>query len=109
MIENFEKGLDCYDPETRVFPGLVKKAREGQGLSSFDALLILKWKLGRIKNDNSKTVAVGKMKEINQAVKDACKADRKGKIDALMALEKTGKSISAKSSTSRTPASMTRP
>ncbi len=88
MIEGFEKGLDCYDPETRVFPMLARKAKEGQELSSLDVLLILKWKLGRIKNDNSKTVAVGKMKEINQALKDACKADRKGKIDALTALSK---------------------
>jgi hypothetical protein len=88
VIDGYEKGLDCYDPEGRVFPRLAKKTKERQGLSAEDVLLILKWKLGRIKNDNSKTVAVSKMNEINQAINAAYGGDRKGKIAALTALEK---------------------
>ena len=83
-----EKGLDCYDPETRVFPKLVKKVKEGHELSNLDVLLILKWKLGRIKDCNSQTVAIDKVKEINGAIRLASKADHKSQIDALTALEK---------------------
>lgn len=79
-------GLDCYDPETRVFPLLAQKVKNRQNLSKRDILLILKWKLGRIKNNNSKTVAVDNMAAINRSIRLACGADRKTMICVLNAL-----------------------
>ena len=38
------RGLDCYDPGSRVFPGMVKKIQKGLELSKRDILLILMWK-----------------------------------------------------------------
>ena len=67
--EEMNEGLDCYSPETRVFPEIAKKAERGQELSQRDILLILKWKLTRIKDKNSKTVSKEKLNDINQAVK----------------------------------------
>jgi endonuclease III len=81
-----EQGLDCYDPETRVFPKITEKVSKRQGLSKRDLLLILKWKLGRIKGSNAETVSDDNLKKINEAIVDARKAD--GAIDALKALDK---------------------
>ncbi len=81
--EEFKKGLDCYDPENRVFPALANKRKE---LSKRDVLLILKWKLARLKKANSTTVTDNHMEVINRAVSDATVSDRK--IDALKALQK---------------------
>jgi len=80
-----EDGLDCYDPETRVFPKIAK-AKTGQKLSKRDVLLILKWKLGRIRDANSETVADDKMDAINSAV---MKGGESGcEIEAVEALDK---------------------
>jgi len=83
---DMEKGLYCYDPETRVFPKIMGKIAEGRGLNKRGALRILKWKLGRTKSDYSKTVAADKMVAINEAVANAGKAERK--VEALEALDK---------------------
>jgi hypothetical protein len=80
-----ERGLDCYDPENRVIPkfGGAKTVKK---LSKRDIVLILKWKLGRIKDSCATTVADDSMTEINQAVQNANKPG--GQIAALNALEK---------------------
>ena len=68
--DDLKAGLDCYDPEHRVFPHL-SKPHEGQRLTPQDVLLILKWKLGRIRSIHSKTVNEKNMACINQAVQNA--------------------------------------
>lgn len=82
---SIEQGLDCYDPETRVFPGIEKKISKSEGLGKRDVLLILKWKLGRIKGSNAKTVSERNLEKINRAIADANKRD--GAIEALEALD----------------------
>ncbi len=88
MDEHFnndlEVGLDCYDPETRVFPKIAQ-AKAGPELSKRDVLLILKWKLGRVKVSNYKTILDKNMVKINEAVREAGITGRE--IDALKALE----------------------
>jgi len=84
--ETVEQGLDCYDPETRVFPEIRTKLSKGEGLSKRDALLILKWKLGRIKGSNAETISDVNLKKINEAIVDANTTD--GAVDALKALDK---------------------
>src|SRR5277367_5950677 len=79
------EGLDCYDPEGRVFPRIQEKIGRGQELSKRDVLQILRWKLGRIKGDYSKTVADEEMVEINKAVVKAVKPG--GGLEALQALD----------------------
>ena len=81
--DEVELGLDCYDPEHRVFPKIAD-SRPRPKLSKHDLLLILKWKLGRIKDSNSETVADDNMATINQAVEDAGNAN--SDIQALKAL-----------------------
>jgi hypothetical protein len=71
------EGLDCYDPEKRAFPRIAASVSNGEALNKRDVLLILKWKLGRLKDRNSETVADPNMDKINETVRDACKADRK--------------------------------
>lgn len=69
--------------------GQVRKFAEANGnrkLSRRDVLLILKWKLGRVKKSNSETVADENMTAINKAVRDACKPACE--IAALEALER---------------------
>jgi len=63
-------GLDCYDPENRVFPHL-SKLHEGRRLTPRDVLLILKWKLGRILDMHATTVSEQNMACINRAVQNA--------------------------------------
>jgi hypothetical protein len=74
--DDFGSGLDCYDPEHRVFPHL-SKPREGQWLTSRDVLLILKWKLGRMKDSHSVTINEENMARINRAVQDAITLENK--------------------------------
>jgi len=83
--ETIERGLDCYDPETRVFPEIRKKLSKGEGLSKRDVLLILKWKLGRIKGSNAKTVSDRNLEKLNKAIVDAKKSN--GALDALNVLD----------------------
>ena len=72
---DMESGLDYYDAEGRVFPGIAKKVSAGEGLTGQDVLLILKWKLGRIRDSNLETVSDENLGMINQAVKAARTAD----------------------------------
>lgn len=74
-----------YDPETRVFPDLRKRLAKGEGLGKRDVLLIVKWKLGRIKGSNSKTVSDENLKKINKAIVEAAKPEKV--LAALKALE----------------------
>jgi hypothetical protein len=83
--KDMEEGLDCYDPETRIFPKITDKISKGEELIKRNVLLILKWKLGRIKKSNSETVTDKKMAEINKAVRDARTTG--GEIDAVRALD----------------------
>jgi hypothetical protein len=73
--EDFENGLDEYDLEQRVFPGIGSRIAAAGELNSLDVLRILKWKLGRITDDNSKTVSEENLKQINQAIRIASKPD----------------------------------
>jgi len=82
---DIEQWLDCYDPEIRVFPDLRKRLAKGEGLGKRDVLLIVKWKLGRIKGSNSKTVSDENLKKINTAIVEAAKPEKA--LAALKALE----------------------
>jgi hypothetical protein len=79
-----EEGLDCYDPENRVFPQIAASVSNGEELNKRDVLLILKWKLARLKDENSETVADANIEKINEAVRDARRTDHR--IAALEAL-----------------------
>jgi endonuclease III len=83
--EDMEEGLDCYRPETRVFPKIAK-AEGPQKLKKQDVLLILKWKLGRIKESNCKTVSDDNLRQINQSVEKSGETARE--IEALKELDK---------------------
>jgi hypothetical protein len=77
-------GLDCYDPEHRVFALLPNKVKIGKPLTKREILLILKWKTARIKDDNAETVTALNMEKINQVVTDAtCTTSDANKIRAL--------------------------
>lgn len=80
-----EQWLDCYDPESRVFPDIRKRLAKGEGLGKRDVLLILKWKLGRIKGSNAKTVSEAHLKAMNEAIVEAKKPE--STIAALKALD----------------------
>src|SRR5574337_795194 len=84
--KEIEQGLDCYDPESRVFPEIRKRLSKNEGLSKRDVLLILKWKLGRIKGSNAKTVSDENLKKINKVIVDAKKPEKA--VAALKALDK---------------------
>lgn len=75
--KEMDQGLDCYDPESRVFPGIRKRLSKDEGLSKRDVLLILKWELGRIKGSNAKTVSGENRKKINRAIVDAKKPEKR--------------------------------
>jgi endonuclease III len=82
---DMESGLDHYDPEGRVFPEIANKVSAGGALTKQDVLLILKWKLGRIKDSNLQTVSDENLEMINQAVKGARTTG--GGVNALKALD----------------------
>ena len=82
---DIKQWLDCYDPEIRVFPDLRKRLAKGEGLGKRDVLLIVKWKLGRIRGSNSKTVSDENLKKINTAIVEAAKPEKA--LAALKALE----------------------
>lgn len=67
---DIKRGLDCYDPEQRVFPAFSGTERKRK-LDERDVLLILKWKLGRIKASNAATISVGNLEKINTAIEIA--------------------------------------
>lgn len=84
-----ETGLVCYDPEGRLFPNLAMKL--DSGLTAQDVLLILKWKLGRIKRSNAATVAPSNLLKINHAVSLARQPERMCEgIEELMRVEGIG-------------------
>ena len=86
LKEQMEEGLDCYDPENRVFPVIARKVKAGQELSDLDVLLIFKWKLGRVTGDNIKMIHSDGLEKINCAVKVAGGPGRGEKINALKTL-----------------------
>jgi hypothetical protein len=82
MIE----GLDYYCPETRVFP-TIPQPKGPRELKKQDVLLILKWKLGRIKEPNySQTVGDDNLSLINRWVKEA--GETGSEVKALNELDK---------------------
>lgn len=78
-----QRGLDCYDPETRVFPKIRAEVRRGKLLSKREVLLIVRWKLGRIKDSNSITIKDENLAEVNRLVKDAAKSEEPAALQAL--------------------------
>jgi hypothetical protein len=80
--DEIERGLDCYDPEHRVFPRFVQSETRGK-LTESDVLLILKWKLGRIKTTNASTISSSNLDKINRAIKLASER----KLEAIESLE----------------------
>jgi len=79
------RGLDCYDPESRVFPVVAKKIQKGHDLTKRDILLILKWKTPSFKKSYSQTVNDDNMLKINKAVMHA--GETGSEIEALKALD----------------------
>jgi hypothetical protein len=79
------RGLDCYDPESRVFPGVAKRIQQGRDLTKRDVLLILRWKTPSFKKSYSQTVNDDNMLKITKAVRDAGETGRE--IEALKALD----------------------
>jgi len=84
--EDMRKGLDFYSPETRVFPAIAAAAQGPQKLTKEHVLLILKWKLRRIKGSNSETVSDENLHRINGWVEKASQTGRE--INALKGLGK---------------------
>lgn len=72
--EDIKRGLDCYDPEHRVFPDFSDAERRRK-FSERDVLLILKWKLGRIKDSNAATISADNLGKINRAIEIAGKPE----------------------------------
>jgi hypothetical protein len=85
-LDDFEKGLDEYDFEQRLFPAIASRVAAGEELKKRDVLQILKWKLGRVTDANSTTVSDEHLKQINQAVRIASKPERGA--EALEALDR---------------------
>jgi hypothetical protein len=84
--EDLNDGLDHYWPETRVFP-TIADSKGPERLGKRDVLLILKWKLGRIKDSNyDETVSDKNLGLINQWVNKA--SEPGGEIKALEELDK---------------------
>jgi hypothetical protein len=79
------RGLDCYDPESRVFPGVAKKIQKGREFTKRDVLLILRWKTPSFKKSYSQTVNDDNMLKINKALRDAGETGRES--EALKALD----------------------
>jgi hypothetical protein len=73
--EDFEKGLDEYDVEQRVFPAISERVEGGAPLAKWELLQILKWKLGRITDANSQTVSDENLRRINLAITVAREPD----------------------------------
>lgn len=84
--EDMNEGLNYYCPESRIFP-TIPQADGPRELTKRDVLLILKWKLGRIKEAHFRqTVSDDNLILINLWVKKAGEADRE--IEALNELDK---------------------
>jgi hypothetical protein len=84
--EDMDEGLDYYCPESRVFP-TIPQADGPRELAKRDVLLILKWKLGRIKESNySQTVSDDNLILINLWIQKAGEAGCE--IEALCELDK---------------------
>src|SRR5579885_2650516 len=84
---DFDKdiGLDCYDTEGRVFPKIASRTANPR-LDKRDVLLILKWKLGRLKDAHSSTISDHYMTVINAAISNAVNVRRDTQIGALESL-----------------------
>jgi len=104
---DLEKGLDCYNPEARVFPNIAAKINNKQRVDAWDVLLILKWKLSRLKDSNSVTVADRNMDVINDAIRDAGENDGKDALSALMTVPGIGLAVATSILTVCYPAKFT--
>ena len=96
-------GLECYDPEQSLFPQL----REGAGIKELTArhvLLILRWKLGRIKNAHAATVSPSNLAKINNALVLAGQPERgRDALEALTTVEEIGLAVATVLLTVRYP------
>lgn len=68
---DMKTGLDCYDPESRVFSKIAANVKAGRPLRKREVLLILKWKTNRLREDYSSVVGDGQMQIINEAIAEA--------------------------------------
>lgn len=106
-VDDVEAGLECYDPEQRLFP----KLRYGAGIQELTArhvLLILRWKLGRIKDSHANTVRYSNLKIINGALTLAGQNGRELEaIDALMNVDGVGLAVASVILTVRYPEKFT--
>lgn len=105
--DDVKAGLECYDPEGSIFPRL----REGAGVKELTArhvLLILRWKLGRIKEAHARTVSPGNLAKINSALVLAGQLERAPEaLEALMTIEEIGLAVATVLLTVRYPDSYT--
>ena len=83
--EDMQEGLNFYWPETRVFPAIAE-AEGPRRLTKQHVLLILKWKLSRIKESNRETVSDENLHWINQWVEKASQTGHE--IEALKGLDR---------------------
>lgn len=81
--DNVKIGLDCYIPEFRLFRELSKRDRK---LTKRDVLLILKWKLGRLKDNAAKVIEDNNFERINEAIAVAQSSEDEQKLKALKML-----------------------
>ncbi|HXB61791.1 MAG TPA: hypothetical protein VNU94_02920 [Acidobacteriaceae bacterium] len=82
--EDLEDGLDYHDAEDRVFPKIKAKILAKQELDKKDVLHILKWKLGRIKASDSRTISNKNLLIINKAIRSAGVGNGLDALEALM-------------------------
>lgn len=80
-----ERGLDCYDPEGRVFLDIAAKVKARRELCKRDVLLILKWKTKRLRDNYSITIGNDQMRSINQAIAEA-KSNGLGALEMLQGI-----------------------
>jgi len=74
------RGLDCYDPEGRIFPHISRLSPPR--VEPLELALILKWKFGRFKKTDK--AIIKRIKVINKAIRLAATCGKE--IDAVTAL-----------------------
>jgi len=78
--QQLQMGLNCFDPETRLFPQIA--ARTPPHLTAKELLVVLKWKLGRVKESDA--TIVRHLTKINGAIRRAGEAGRE--VEAIRSL-----------------------
>lgn len=81
--DEVKTGLDCYSPEFRLFPKLSKRVLE---LTKRDVLLILKWKLNRLKKDHASIIEDQNVRKLNDAIAMAQSPEYEQRHTALTSL-----------------------